>query len=162
MLPTQLPANVSEMYQRSLDESRTLRVLTNTNTLFEVERRHNKNEFRVVNLETGDCSCGFMREFGVPCHRLCAAAINNNIDPRSFIIPDLRLDTLQAAYAGMTLPIDLTVLQDDGLKPPLETKRRGRPKKKRIVSSAEKDVRRTVTCGHCGARGHNSRTCKER
>ena len=54
---------------------------------------------------------------------------------------------------GKTTMVDLNALEDDGLKPPTCTKRRGRPKEKRIPSSAQKGPKKSVTCGKCGKRG---------
>ena len=114
----------------------------------------------MVNLATVECSCGLYKEHGVPCRHMCAAALLIRENQDKFVIKERRLRALKATYAGTTEPVDIRHLHDDGLKPPVGTKRRGRPKEKRIPSSAEKSQKKTVTCGRCGARGHNSQSCK--
>ena len=61
--------------------------------------------------------------------------------------------------AGWVVLIDMNDLDEDGLKAPSMTKKRGRPKEKRMVSPAEKSGKRTVKCGVCKEKGHNSRSC---
>ena len=159
---TGLPKKVNEMFLKCVDESRTLRVFVHTRTIVEVQRKNAPSLFRVVDLEAPTCSCGFYKEHGVPCRHICAAVIFLKGSPQTFIVPERRLSSLQAVYVGTTIPVDLSNLPDDGMKPPSCTKRRGRPKVKRIVSSAEKGPRQKVTCGLCGQKGHNIRSCKER
>ena len=100
-------------------------------------------------------------EFGVPCRHVCAALFSVKQNPISFVCPERRLEALQLTYLGGTIPVDVCSLIDVGMKPPMETKRRGRPKEKRYVSSTEKKPRKKVTCGICGGLGHNKRTCKK-
>ena len=139
-----------------------LRVFVQTRTIVEVRRKNAPSLFRVVDLEAPTCSCGFYKEHGVPCRHMCAAIIFLKGNPQAFIVPERRLSSLQAVYVGTTIPVDLCNLPDDGMKPPSSTKRRGRPKVKRIVSSAEKGSRQKVACGLCGQKGHNIRSCKEK
>ena len=117
---------------------------------------------RNVSLGEMECSCRFFTEHGVPCRHLCAAALSIKLHIPLLVIPELRVEELRATYDGIVMTVDLNELIDDGLAPPIETKRRGRPKQKRIQSSAEKRPKRTVTCGRCGKTGHNARTCKAR
>ena len=93
---------------------------------------------------------------------MCAAlrCIGDDDLPR-FIADERRRDALAATYTGFIMPVDMSFLPNDGVKPPEETKKRGRPKEKRIPSCVEKPPKKTVTCSHCGARGHNSRSCKK-
>ena len=160
MNPTQLPNKVSRMFNTSVEDSRTLRVYRHTNTIFEVESKNDPRFLRVVNLSTMECSCVFYKEHGVPCRHMCAAALFIQETPNKFVFKERRLRALKATYAGSTEPVDLRLLHDDGMKPPVGKKRRGRPKKNRIPSSAEKGQKKTVTCRRCGAPGHNSRSCK--
>ena len=158
---TDLPQKVHEMFTKCVDESRTLRVFVHTRAIVEVQRKNAPGLFRVVDLEAPTCSCGFYKEHGVPCRHMCAAIIFLKGRPQAFVVSERRLSSLQAVYAGTTIPVDLSNLHDDGMKPPTSTKRRGMPKVKRILSSAEKGPRQKVTCGLCGGKGHNVRTCKQ-
>ena len=160
MRSTCLPKNIQEMFSQSVSDSRSLRVVRHTRYLLEVQRKNHQTRFRTVNLETRMCSCGFYREHGVPCRHMCAAILFVKGHPQDFIAPEHQLESLKRTYVGTTIPVDVNDVEDDGLKPPIETKRRGRPKEKRNKSSAEKGPRRTVTCRLCGGKGHNSRTCK--
>ena len=69
-----------------------------------------------------------------------------------YVIEERRLAALIATYIGNVTPVDTFVLEDEGLRPPVGTKKRGRPKHKRIPSSAETRPIRTVTCRRCGNR----------
>ena len=161
LLPsTAFPEAVSAMFFKSIDDSRRLRVVRHREMVFEVERRTARNTFRAVDLEKATCTCGFYKEYGVPCHHMCAAVLSLKGLPQTFIIPELRLEALQATYAGTTFPVDLSELDDDGMKPPSRTKRRGRPRVDRIPSVGEKVPRRAVSCSICSKQGHNKRTCK--
>ena len=86
--------------------------------------------------------------------------LSTNTNPFNLVTPELRVKALQATYNGVTLPVDLHSLHEDGLQGPTTTKKRGRPKHKRIPSQAETNGKRVITCGICGKRGHNKRTCK--
>ena len=78
------------------------------------------------------------KEHGVPCRHFCAAILFLKGRPQDFVVHEHRLETLKRTYTGTTVPVDQNGLQDDGLKPPVETKRRGRPKERRMKSQAEK------------------------
>ena len=154
-----LPKNVHEKLTKSVQQASTLRVKRNTRALFEVQRLNHPLCFRVVDIEAMKCSCRFFDEHGIPCRHICAAVLSQRRRPQDLIIHERLLPTLVAMYDGFTVPVDSTLLQDDGLKAPTGTKKRGRPKEKRIRSSAE-TVKKKVVCGRCGKRGHNSRTCR--
>ena len=160
MAPTDLPRKVSKKFAKCLEQSRKLRVLRHTNTLFEVQSLKDPRQFRIVDFERRTCSCGFFTEHGIPCRHMCAAALSVKIHPKTFIIRERTREALTQTYTGVTIPIDIGTLTDDGLKGPIGTRKRGRPKEKRIRSATEKGPRHTVKCGRCGKRGHNKRSCK--
>ena len=135
----QFPSNVEEKLQRSLQEAKTLHVVSGVRGRFRVQRLHHPNEMRNVSLGEMECSCGFFKEHGVPCRHLCAAALHAKLHIPMLVVPELRVEALRATYDGTAMLVDLHELDDDGLAPPVETKRRGRPKEKRIQSSAEKN-----------------------
>ena len=67
-------------------------------------------------------------EHGVPCRRLCAATLGIKLHTLMLVIPELQVEELRATYDGVVMAVDLNELVDDGLAPPIETKRHGRPK----------------------------------
>ena len=160
MPPDRLPTRVFDLLKGSADKAPGLRVRQHTAQLFEVQRLSDQRAFRVVNLADRTCTCGFPSEYGVPCRHMCAAVFSVNGDFKQFVASERRREALVATYVGSIRPVDLSLLRNDGMQPPTVTKRRGRPKEKRIPSAAELRFKRTVTCGRCGARGHNSRSCK--
>ena len=81
------------------------------------------------------------------------------VDPRTLVIPERRAGALQALYVGSTVPVDLTLLANDGTQAPAYKRGRGRPKMKRIRSVVEAGQKRPVVCSRCGGRWHNARTC---
>ena len=88
-------------------------------------------------MNTPSHTCCFFDEFGIPCRYLCAAAIHVNILPKTIVIKQLQVVSLKETNEGSKVPVDLNNLEDDGTKPPRLTRMRGRPKVKRIPSSAE-------------------------
>ena len=83
-----------------------------------------------------------------------------DLHPKELVIPERRVGALKRTYQGFIIPNDINYLEDDGTKAPTKTKKRGRPREKRIPSSVEVTKKKTVKCGMCGRLGHNSRTCK--
>ena len=134
----------------------------NNSRLFKVQRQNDKSVFRTVDLLKRTCSCGFYEEYGIPCRHLCAACLLLGDHPQSLVIRERTLAALQTMYSGETVPVDVTLLNNNGLKAPTHTKKRGHPIETRFVSPAEKKPRRTVTCSICHQKGHNSRTCKSK
>ena len=163
MPPDSLPPRVAKRLTRSIESSRDLDVSQHTMTVFQVQAVKNGTERRTVNIQDRSCSCGLYGEYGVPCSHVCAALLSmNNDNFIPFVARERLLESLVATYVGFVVPVDLSHLFNDGLFPPVETKKRGRPKEKRFVSQVEKAPKKTVTCSRCGARGHNVRTCKNR
>ena len=117
---------------------------------------------RVVDLSEPSCSGGFFREFGVPCHHLCAAILHVGQNPNDFVIPERSLAALRAVYDGFITPVDLKELEKDMTKALTKTKKRGRPKEKRMKSAVEVGPKRTVTCSLCQKKGHYSQSCTAR
>ena len=161
MLPHELPPNVSKTLAKAIERGRTLRLVKHTSSVYEVERQEHL-PFRVVDLDARTCTRGFPQEHGIPCRHVCRVLMQEKVHPKHFVIPERRVEALKATYLGVTYPVDTSLLQNDGLKAPTQTKRRGRPKKLRIHSSAEKAPRGTVGCGLCGERGYNGEVDIER
>ena len=155
-----LPAKVAKLLDKSVLQAETLSVHQHTRTSFQVQSRHDQGTRRVVYMDPVSCSCGYRDEFGVPCRHICAVALFLEQEPSQYVVEERRRAALVATYVGDIKPVDTVLLENDGLKPPVGVKKRGRPKLKRIPSSAETQPIRTVKCSRCGERGHNARTCK--
>ena len=162
MADTQLPRSVAEMLLRSVDEGSRLAVAEQTRVFYDVERKNDPTMTRVVDLSEPSCSCGFFREFGVPCRHLCAAILHVGQNLNDYVIPERSLTAPREVYAGFITLVDLNDLEQDQTKAPTKTKKRGRPKEKRMKSAAEVVPKRTVTCSLCQKKGHNSRSCTMR
>ena len=156
-----LPKKVFKMLSESVKQSGNHLVRAHSRSLFEVQRLNDRGSFRVVDLEERTCTCSFYKEYGVPCRHVCAAVLSLNEEPKQFVAPERCRDALLATDVGFMRPVDTSSLTNDGTKPPVGTKKRGRPKEKRYLSAAEKKGKRAMTCGRCGIQGHNARTCKK-
>ena len=156
-----LPEKVVEIINSSIDLGRKLHILEHTQTIFEVESVSKPGVLRTVDLEALSCTCEFYNEHGVPCHHMCAAMLTLNKNPNCLVVPERRVGELKKLYVGTVIPVDVSLLKDDGMKAPKVTKKKGRPKTKRIPSCTEK-APRTVSCKLCGSRGHNKRSCPQK
>ena len=131
MMPQALPKKVERMINQSIDQSRKLRVFKHSETVFEIRRLPAAQMTRVVDLRTMTCTCGFFNEFGVPCRHMCAAVMFLKQHPHNLIIPERRMESVKAIYYEATIPIDDSGFEDDGLKAPTLSRKRGRPKEKK-------------------------------
>ena len=162
MNPDQLPKRVGQMLDKSIELSWKLDVQRHTRTIFMVQVAEGKGERKRVDLENLTCTCGFYGEFEVPCSHMCAALLSlHDENLKRLVAPHRQRDALSATYVGFTMPVDVSLLTDDGIMPPVCTTKRGRRKEKRIPSRVEKPPKKTVTCSRCQTRGHNARTCKK-
>ena len=94
--------------------------------LFEVQRMASRNEFRTVYIGALKCSCVFLQEEALPCRHICAACPFKAVDPRTLVNPERRAGALQALYAGYSIPVDLTLLENDWTQAPMYKRGRGR------------------------------------
>ena len=133
-----LPPKIAKRPTKSIEQGRRLRVKRHTANVFSVQRLNDPALARVVDLSAPMCSCGYYDEFGIPCRHMSAAALVKGEHPKKFVVKQLRLETVKATYQGFIMPVDMTTVGSDGLVPPVWRKRPGRPKTKRIKSSAEK------------------------
>ena len=145
-----LPKRVGQMLDRNVDESRKLNVHRHTRTIFMVQVAEGKGERKMVDLENPSCTCGFYKEFQIPCRHMCAALLSlRDENVKRFIAPERQRDALVATYTGFIMPVDVSLLPSDVKMPPVATKTRGRRKEKRIFSCVEKPPKKTVTCSRC-------------
>lgn len=137
----------------------------------------------VVDMRLKVCSCRKWELTGIPCKHVVATLWNmslNGLDvgiPEDWVHHAYRLETWKQVYAFKINPVTgvSTWPRSDcptTLLPPHHHKQAGRPSKKRKISAVEKmkgpfdkngklsKAGKTVTCGKCGQKGHNSKTCK--
>jgi hypothetical protein len=136
----------------------------------------------VVKFDEKTCSCRRWDLTGIPCKHGVAVIWDmalNGIDvgiPETHVSQVYWLDTWKKVYNKTIEPINGRDMWPNSacptkLLPPKHHKQVGRPKKKRQKTAEEmtqpageggKMVRYggTVTCGKCGNKGHNQRSCK--
>lgn len=113
------------------------------------------------------CSCGSFEQFQLPCTHIAFVLNEMKIDYHRFVGSTWGKDLFLRAAAPIFPDYPLTViseLESIPLTEPLLTKKRGRPKKKRIESqcaTVELDSRpkKVRKCGLCQGTGHNRRSC---
>lgn len=118
------------------------------------------------------CSCGQWQEHGVPCVDACAyfRHIRNQKEDdvlRDYVPQQFKFLYHQELMKSNIKPVIIDTLRKDGItRPPPATGKRtsGRPKKKRLRrrSKFTTTEESTISCGKCGQRGHNARTCAAR
>ncbi|GJY43180.1 mutator type transposase, partial [Tanacetum coccineum] len=123
----------------------------------------------VVNVETRTCTCRRWELTGIPCNHVVATnwvmSLNNEATiPEKWVHPCYRLETWRKVYSFKIKPIRGRIHWPKcnvptTLLPPKHQPQVGRPPKERKKSAAERDVLKTVTCGKCNTKGHNSRSC---
>ena len=124
-----LPKRVGQMLATSVEKARTLRVRRHTLAVFEVQNAEGKGELRTVDLDRRSCTCGFYREFEVPCQHICVALLSpRDENVTRFVLPERQRDALVHTIEGFIMPVDVTLLQNDVLMPPMATKKRVRRK----------------------------------
>ena len=149
MSENDLPQNVALLLSKANDEGSRLKIWPHNRLIADVERKNKPGVAHVVNLAERKCSCGFYKEFGVPCRHTCKAATFIGVHPKTLVVPELQVQALKRIYDGFIYPVDVNGLEEDGTKAPTKTKKRGRPREKRIKSSAEITTQKTVRCGVC-------------
>ncbi|KAJ0935274.1 putative transcription factor interactor and regulator CCHC(Zn) family [Helianthus annuus] len=134
-----------------------------------------------VNVETKTCSCRKWELTGMPCRHAVVVIWNmkqHGMDvgiPENWVSEVYWLDTWKKVYANTIDPINgrdmwMPSACPTKLTPPKHHKQIGRPKKKRkktseelsqpVVSGKMSRIGSTTTCGKCGEKGHNKRSCK--
>lgn len=155
-----VPPKILRTIQDNLEAGRFLRVVKCTgNSKYQVQDKLNCSTLRIVDLDKKYCTCVKASEYGFPCVHVCAICISYNLDPVDYCVALRKIDTIANIYAGNIEMCDVSLLENDFLKPPTVLKRRGRPRIKRIRPNAEKNPG-SIVCSNCGEKsGHNKRTC---
>ncbi|XP_058077551.1 uncharacterized protein LOC131225947 [Magnolia sinica] len=120
-------------------------------------------------VKLNEFSCTY-REFevkGLPCFHVLSACINYNLLHYSYCSPLYTARNYQITYENSVYPVrDQSQWEISPafkeycsrIRPPLQMRSAGRPKKARILSRGEE--RTTKICGRCKQTGHNRRSCK--
>ncbi|XP_057811287.1 uncharacterized protein LOC131025510 [Salvia miltiorrhiza] len=132
----------------------------------------NKDDMFIVSLPEKTCSCRGWEITGIPCVHAVSAINFMKEDPAVYVHNYLSTETYLRAYSFPLEPINGERLwpKAEGypVQPPQVRIMPGRPKKKRIRDTDEKDpkqpssLRKTgckMTCQRCLQEGHNSRGC---
>ena len=70
------------------------------------------------------------------------------------------METLREVYSTFFMLLDVKSIMPDGeTMLETQTKKRGRPKKRRIRSQGEEDPEKRKTCSRCKGKGHYASTC---
>ncbi|KAJ9553175.1 hypothetical protein OSB04_017220 [Centaurea solstitialis] len=163
-------------------EAAKLHVLWNGDNEFQVSGTH--RDQCVVDMRLKTCACRRWELTGIPCKHVVAAIWNmavNGLDNgivENWVHPVYWLQTWKAMYSFKISPINGRALWPKSGCPTTITAPKhhvqvGRPKKKRKKSVDEvfeaaakgtkeklRKIGKSVTCGKCKHKGHNSRSCK--
>ena len=135
----------------------------------------------VVDLEKRTCTCRVFQAQGFSCIHATKVILYRRDSIQKYIDEAFKVDAYLKTYENGIFPraaaenveviptfhmpegsedddTDLSSDENNGLMPPNTRRPAGRPKKKRIRHSTEKETR-PFKCGCCGALGHNRRSC---
>ena len=116
---------------------------------------------RVVDLAQRTCSCAKWQEMGLPCLHAYGVLFKLHMENEiEFISSKFHYAEMKKAFCHFHKPVDVSNIQADGVTTlaPVSRKR-GRPKLKRIRSMGEYARVGKKKCGRCGKQGHYSTTC---
>ena len=137
---------------------------------FEVTHMCNSALRHTVHLQKCTCTCREWDLTGIPCPHTICAIYNIKGEPTNYVATWYRRSTYLKAYKYSMQPMKGKILWADSgmprLEPPRVRKLPGRPKLSRRKDKDEiKKVGkmsrkgRTMTCGNCRNKGHNTRGC---
>ena len=88
-----LPKRVAQLYDNSVNKSRKLILRRHTKTIFQVRARGEmmKKRWKIVDLDNTSCTCGFYREYEIPCQHMCAVLLSLRDETPSRLIHRERL-----------------------------------------------------------------------
>ena len=145
---------------------------TTASNVYCVTESANKLSSRVVDVKKKTCSCGAIQEYGYPCSHFCAVIFKFCLNDLNFIDQRYMLENIREIYSGTIKMVDITTLEkNDDVTGVVESKRKGRPKKKRIPSRGENVVnapsiqnlnntqKLRYKCSICKRAGHTKPKC---
>ncbi|XP_061436690.1 uncharacterized protein LOC133361701 [Lethenteron reissneri] len=119
---------------------------------------------RRVDLSSRSCTCGYMKQMGLPCRHYIRALMAFGRMPELYDACAVcyqvsAINTTWTSVAGIELPIAEELQRDNTMMPPPRQKKAGRPKKRRIRNRGEGGPLGLTRCSFCHAKGHNKRSC---
>ncbi|KAI5150751.1 hypothetical protein ENBRE01_1684 [Enteropsectra breve] len=115
---------------------------------------------RIVNVESGECTCMYSNEFGLPCIHASFLIRENESLAHKFIDYRRTAGALKQVYAGYIAMIDIQQLRPSAIIGAVIQRRRGRPRNgERIRSQVELLPRIRRSCSMCAQQGHDKRQC---
>jgi hypothetical protein len=116
----------------------------------------------IVDLDRRTCTCLKFQEHGGPCPHAIMAARARRVDPYTLFSDAFTLATYRYTYQASIYPVIVRDLEPGpGCLPPLISKKRGRPKTRR-VRKQERYRKRKTRCSNlwCRQEGHNKGSCR--
>ena len=116
---------------------------------------------RVVDLKSRTCSCGQWQQMGFPCLHAYGVLFNLEMERDiQFIYSKNHYSEIKTAFSHFHKPVDVSNVSADGITTlaPV-SKKRGRPRVKRVRSRGEYSRVGNKKCGKCGKNGHYATTC---
>ena len=122
-----------------IEESRHLRVLyTDDNDIYRVSKDNSSSIFKIVDIKKRTCTCTFMQHNGFPCSHMMTCIFLRGERLEDHIENHFKLANLKLAYSTCFKFCDIELLETKTMEPMIKIRKRGRPKKKRVRSEAEK------------------------
>ncbi|KAF4136133.1 SWIM zinc finger domain-containing protein [Phytophthora infestans] len=141
--------------------------LSNEDVGFVRDMRGSPPVRRRVNLLERTCTCSFFYQYGIPCSHIYSmlAFIDQPESIFDFFdwcyLVETYMRANDAATSNIELVLDDHIQADEEVQPPIASRKRGRPRKKRIASQGEaRRSSKQTKCSQCGELGHNRRTCQ--
>ncbi|XVF41703.1 hypothetical protein PTKIN_Ptkin01aG0301300 [Pterospermum kingtungense] len=160
---TRLTPAMEEKLEKESLKVRSLQVLLNTGSVFEVRGE----SIEVVDMDRWDCSCKGWQLTGLPCCHAIAVISCIGRSPYDYCSRYFSTENYRLTYAESVQPIpDVEKpLQKDSsqalvtVTPPPTRRPPGRPTTKKV--GLQEVMKRQLQCSRCKGLGHNKSTCKE-
>ncbi|XP_057803580.1 uncharacterized protein LOC131018908 [Salvia miltiorrhiza] len=162
---------INKKLEKMKFQSRNMNTIPTLGDKFEVD---DEGEKYVVNIPVRTCTCRVWDLTGIPCTHGLAVIKYLNDDASDFVheyyTVSKYLQPYKYALEPLNGPLHWPQCEGSVIKPPTVKNMPGRPKKNRIRDPHEVDPKNpnrfkrkglVMTCGNCGERGHNTRSCKK-
>jgi hypothetical protein len=121
-----------------------------------------------THLNTDGCTCGFSSHHSFPCLHMMFVAKNVSVNLSSLIPHEWHRETYLNGYkecSNGTVLVAMNEIVKETMRPPNIERKRGRPRVKRLRSTAELEVstdsKRSYRCAKCKEIGHNKASCNK-
>ncbi|XP_010239711.1 uncharacterized protein LOC100821374 [Brachypodium distachyon] len=139
---------------------------------FEVQDR---GRVYIVELNVNACTCRRWDLTGIPCSHAISCFRHERIPPETKVHSCYSTETFCKAYGPVIMPCkdrrEWTTMNGCAIKPPLYSRKVGRPTRNRRKAVEEVPARQggkrisrhgiVIICSHCGLAGHNKRGCND-